>query len=594
MVARGSVGLALALILAPAALSAQVPRVRPQKGDSAAAQDTVGQYAALEAATRERAPAPPRIGGEGPLPGGTRLVFTRDSIDWGGALTLGDLIAQVPGVYLWRAGGVGRPEMVNYAARGQASIEVLLDGMPYGPLGPDSVAVDPATIPLELIDRVEIERWPSQLRVALYTRNNDRRAAKSNIVLAAGPSKLAHYAGFLERRSQGGVGFGGGFDFLKVPPPTGATGNYQHTGYWAQISYVPDVSHGIVLEYVGATLDRDAFSDGGVTGSRLEGGRGELRGRAFLGGRPDGTGLRLDLLGGRSSFDSMGVAQTIWRGGAAITYRTPLLSAATTALAANRWTKFDLSGRIGWTPVPLVVVALEGAWRAHDGDRTTRWAGARAGLQLPAHVELFASGRVGQMVAAPADPNSPEQDIKEAGAGLSWTTRRIGAEGRISHTAAFQPMAYQELPSIVTIAPSPATTWLSSSGYLRPLDWITVRGWYAQASNASPAGLPARHWAVMGTIRSQLLHTFRSGAFDLKLELGYEGWRAGVLGENGSASPVGLPEAHYVRSLVQVGIKSWSVFWESRNLSGEAVGYVPGYSVPKFSGMFGVRWGFLN
>lgn len=595
MVVRASVSLALALLLAPAVLPAQVPKFKPRQGDSTAvATDSADQYAALQAATRERVPVPPRLGGEGPLPAGTRLVFTRDSVDWAGALTLGDLIAQVPGTYLWRAGGVGRPAMVNYAARGSASIEILLDGLPYGPLGPDSVAVDPATIPLELIDRVEIERWPSLLRIYLYTRNNDRLAARSNIVLAAGPDKLAHYAGFIERRSRGGFGFGGGFDFLKVPPPAGATGNFQNTGYWAQVSYVPDARHGVVLEYIGMTLDRDEFSDGGPAGSRLEGGRGELRGRAFLGGRPDGTGLRLDLLGGRSSFDSMGVSQTIWRGGAALTYRSPLLSASTTALAANRWTSFDVSARAGWTPLPRLVLTAEGAWRAHDGDRTTRWAGARAGLQLPAQFELFASGRVGQMVAAPADPNSPEQDIREAGAGLSWNTRRIGVEGQVSRTAAFQPMAYQELPSIVSIPATPATTWLSSSGYLRPLDWITLRGWYAQASKVAPAGLPPRHWALTGTIRSHLLHTFRSGEFDLKLELGYEGWRAGVLGQDATSTAVALPEAHYVRSLVQVGIGSFAAFWESRNLTGETVGYVPGFFVPKYSGMFGVRWGFLN
>lgn len=592
---RARVGLAILLCLAPAVLEAQVDRPRPAKGDSGRGPaDSTASYARLMADTRTRVPVAPQLGAEGPIPASARVVFTRDSIDWAGALTLGDLLARIPGTYLLRAGGVGRPEPLNFAARGAASLEVLLDGMPYPPLGPDSVGVDPADIPLGVIDRVEVERWPSALRVYLYTRSHDRLAARSSIALAAGPDKLAHYEGFLERRFQGGFGVGAGGDFLKVPPPGSATGTFERTGYWLQASFIPDAGHGLVLEYLGNALNRDEFSDLAASGPRLEGRRGELRARAFIGGRPDGTGLRLDLLGSRSAFDSMAVDQTIWSGGAALSFRGPLLSASAMALAANRWTSLDLSGRASWTPTALLVLQAEGAYRRHDGGRETRWIGGRAGLELPANLELSASARVGKQVAAPAVAVSPEQDVQEAEGALTWSTRRLGAEARLARTAAFVPQAYQELPGLAALPDAPASTWVSAGGYLRPLDWITVRGWYAQASSPAPAGLPPRHWSMTGTIRTKLLRTFRSGAFDLKLELGYEGWRAGTLGLDDTSAPVPLGEAHYVRSLVQVAIESFSIFWESRNLTGETAGYVPGYQVPKFSGMFGVRWGFMN
>lgn len=592
---RASIALLAAALLLPSLLSAQVPKRGGKPRDSTrVAGDSLAEYERLQAATLARVAVAPRLGAEGPLPGSARMVFTRDSIDWSGAATLSDLLARVPGTYVLRAGGLGRPEPVNFAARGAASLEILLDGMPYSALGPDSVAVDPAEIPLAILDRVEIERWPSLLRVFLYTRNHDRLAARSSIALAAGPDKLAHYEAFLERRFQAGFGFGLGGGYLKVPPPGGATGTVQQTGYWAQVSYVPRADRGFVLEYVGNSLDRDEFSDGASIGPRLEGRRGEMRARAFLGGRPDGTGLRLDLLGSRSGFDSMAVTQTIWRGGAAVTYRAPLISASGMALAANRWTGLDLSARASWTPMPLLVLGAEGAYRTHDGARTTRWLGARAGLELPAGFELSATARTGQQVTAPAVPTSPEQDINEIEGAATWTTRRLGLEGRIARTAAFAPAPYQELVDIASIAPSPASTWLSAGGYLRPFDWFTVRGWYAQASDPAPDGLPPRHWSATGTIRTKFLRTFRSGAFDLKLELGYEGWRAGTLGQDAEGGIVPLGETHYLRSLVQVAIESFSVFWESRNLTGEAIGYVPGYQVPKFSGMFGVRWGFMN
>ena len=598
---RDSTLLLLAALLLPASVQAQVGKPRPRladstgnRADTAGVQDSVAAYEKLEAAARTRVPVAPRLGGEGPLPASSRIVLTRDSMDWSGAVTLADLLARVPGTYIWRGGGLGRPEMVDYAGRGTAALEVLLDGMPYDPIGPDSVAIDPATIPLGIVDRVEIERWPSTLRVMLYTPANDRLAARSHIVLAAGPGKLAKYEVSLERRFKGGFGIGAAGDYLKVPPPAGATGIFQRTGYWAQLSYVPSARTGLMLEYLGNSLDRDAFSDGVLTGPALEGRRGEMRARAFYGGRPDGTGLRLDLLGSRAGWDSMGVKQTIWRGGAALNLRAPLVAASGAVFLANRWTRLDASGRVSWTPLALVTLAGEGVYRRYDGARDAAWIGGRAGIGLPGGFELSATGRAGHVVSAPSLAASPEQPVREVEGALLWNTGRLGAEGRIARTKSFVPDVYQEFPGIVVAASTPGATWLTAGGFVRPLDWITVRGWYSQATTPAPDGAPPRHWSVTGTIRSRLLHTFRSGAFDLKLELGYEGWRAGVLGQDAGGAPVVLSEAHYLRSLVQVGIESFSVFWESRNLSDEAVAYVPGFRIPRFSGVFGVRWGFMN
>ncbi len=85
------------------------------------AEDTVDYTARfLEAQERValRVPVLARLEPPGPRPALTRTVFTRDSIEWGHASTVGDLLAQVPGVFLWRGGVVGRPEPVKIQARG--------------------------------------------------------------------------------------------------------------------------------------------------------------------------------------------------------------------------------------------------------------------------------------------------------------------------------------------------------------------------------------------------------------------------------------------------------------------------------------------
>ena len=101
----------LSLSLLPSLARAQVPEDSVY-ADSLA-EDTVNQTARfLEAQQKilERVPTMPALTPAGPRPALTRIVFTRDSIEWGHAATVSDLLAQIPGVYLWRGGFTGRPQ----------------------------------------------------------------------------------------------------------------------------------------------------------------------------------------------------------------------------------------------------------------------------------------------------------------------------------------------------------------------------------------------------------------------------------------------------------------------------------------------------
>ena len=152
----------------------------------------------------------------------------------------------------------------------------------------------------------------------------------------------------------------------------------------------------------------------------------------------------------------------------------------------------------------------------------------------------------------------------------------------------------RQASAFASIAPSGRSDWLTLSGRLAPLGWFSVRGWYADPRDGTPDGSPPRHYSGAATIRSKFLRRFPSGAFDLKLELGVEGWGAGVLGRDAGGIPVVLPAAQFVRGLIQVQLESFSVFWESRNLTNEPNGYVPGLRVPRYNGFVGIRWGFSD
>ena len=580
----------LAPIVRAETASAQVIDSLPRPADTSAARDSADEFERQQADILVRVPTMPRLAAEGPRPVSSRVVFTRDSIDWAGAATVGDLLARVPGVYLWRGGGIGRPELPNFAGRGAASVEYSLDGVPYLPLGPDSVSVDPALLPLGLVERVEIERWAGQLRVALHTRRHDRLAARSHIVLGAGARSLTMYQGAIERRFLSGFGFGGGAEYLKSPA---STGQYQNTQIWGYTSFVRSDRFGLELQYLGASPDRDAFSEGGVIGERHEGRRSDLLARAFIGRGTGGT-PRADLVAARSAFDSAGIDQSVSQLGGALSLRAATWSARAAAFRQSRWTSLDGSAALSWSPATFLTLAADGVYRQHDGARSSRWVGLRGGLVLPARLSLSASARSGQQVAAPSLPASIEQSVSEAEGTVSWDIGPIGAFAGYARTKSFAPPVFQAYPAIPLIAPSGRTDWVTVGGRLAPVSWFSIQGWLSDPRNGSPDGLPPKHYSATATIRSKFLRRFPSGAFDLKLELGVEGWDAGVLGRGAAGELVTVPSATFVRGMAQVQLQAFSAFVESRNMAGRATGYVPGFSIPRYTGFFGVRWGFNN
>ncbi|HET7039430.1 MAG TPA: hypothetical protein VFH97_06055, partial [Gemmatimonadales bacterium] len=122
------VGLAVALAAAgPRVARGQDPvrdTLRPPPPDSARAEipDSLRPPALLELLPMETPP--------GPLPPGTRLVFTRDSLLWLSGFTLADVLAEVPGVFVARTGFVGQPAPAFYGGRGMGAVEIFRDGVP--------------------------------------------------------------------------------------------------------------------------------------------------------------------------------------------------------------------------------------------------------------------------------------------------------------------------------------------------------------------------------------------------------------------------------------------------------------------------------
>src|SRR5213079_1524972 len=240
--ARGGVtrglGCAAVLLSLAAAAAAQVDttarrdttaRDSTARRDSAAA-DSLPRYLPVFPA-----PIPP-----GPAPCGTRYSFTADSFALSNIQTLSDLLAHIPGVYVARGGIYGAPEPVLYGGRGPAGLELFWDGVPYLPLGRDSLYLDPARISLAPLERVDVVVLPASLRVYLVTLRQRSTATASQVGVASGEISTANYRGAYLRRWRSGLGLSLVADYNNNDGVSGTANTpFNSVDLWLKAEYVP-------------------------------------------------------------------------------------------------------------------------------------------------------------------------------------------------------------------------------------------------------------------------------------------------------------------------------------------------------------------
>lgn len=563
--------------------------------DSARAAQTA-QY--LVAADEESTLMPliPRLGEAAPGPAGSRLVFDRDSLDWSGAETVGDLLSRVPGLYLWRGGWLGRPELPNYQGRGAGSVSYEIDGVPYLPIGPDSSAVDPALFSLSFLERVEVDRWPGLLRVRLYTTRQDRLAPHSRIGFAKGTSGMARYQAILERQFTSGFGYALAADYLNAPTLSGTSSDYRNTQIRAQGSWRISPHAGVIVQSLSNHPRREAFV--GIGGDTLElpekGRRSDLTLRGYLQRRNDGLGPRVDLIVSRSSWEGQGISQRITQAGVVGAIRKPTLGLRLQGFYRSDRTPVDLRASLGWTPAGILAADVEGGYQRHDGDRNSRWVAGRVGFQLPAGLRIGGSARVGKVVSTPALLDQSAQSITDLSAHAGFEFRRLGIDAAITRTSAFAPAAFEPFNRITGIRPSPRTDWLTLSGHLSPLNWLALSAAYADPTSGPIDGLPPKHLLATAAIRSRFLRTFPSGTLELKLQGTLENWSTGIIGTDATGAPVVLPSATFFRTLIQLRLGNLVFYVDQINLSRSIKSYVPGIAIPSLGNSIGFRWDFLN
>ena len=559
--------------------------------------NTTEKYLAAQSKAEARLPVLPQVGTAGPRPAMSRVIFTRDSMDWAMAETVGDLLQRVPGVYLWRGGWLGRTEYPDYRGRGPSSVEYRLDGLPYLPIGPDSLGVDPSFFSLSLYQRVEIERWPGGLRVHLFTRRHDRQAPGSRVGITSGDKQIARYIGFLHQRYSSGLGFGLGGERMVAPTATGDASDFDITNVWAQVGYVPDERFGVEAELVSSHPDRKAYiALQDTLELRTTGKRNDAQLRVFWRSSGSGQGLSVNGILGRTRWDGSGVTDKVRQGGVELEWRSPTLGLMLHGFNRSRITPWDLQARGSWAPIDRFAGEVEAGYQKHDGDRRSTWLAASGSLTLPLGLDLQGTLRQGSIVSAPALLAQSSQSLTDWQLTARWERPWVGLEGGYGRTDGFRPVAFRSFtPTVAGFATAAPANWVTVGWRLSPRRWLSFQGWYSDpAGKHPPDGIPATHSLTTATIRSKFWRTFRSGIFDFKAQLGYESWGDGVIGRDSTGAPIALEGASFWRTAIEIQIASVLIYWDRYNLQASRKSYVPGFRLLNFGSTFGVRWEFLN
>lgn len=587
-------GVALALLLlCGGAAGAQIDTLPPDTtaSDTTARDTTARDTSAVDLPTFPLEVVP------GPLASGMRYVFDADSLRFSNVFTLSDLLSHVPGVYVARGGFFGQAEYVLYAGRGARALEIFRDGVPYLPLGRDSLFIDPARISLAAVERVEVLPLPGVLRVYLVTRRQESTHAYSAVGIVSGERDIARYRATFAQRWRGGFGLA---LVVERPDIRGAPGtsssSFADDEVWVHAEYTRTPRFGVSYQVVSSSWDRDPENNlvDGWTFKRRD---GVLR----LFAAPSGAaqGLRVQLTLATTSTETETDSAAASRSNSQVVFDAAQVWGRAQASAAvrlsDRQRPLQVEARASWSPVRSVTLGAEARHSRYSGGRSGGRALAYGGLELPLGVVLRGEMVWSEELQAPLVSSDTPQETIDLAWALRWERRWVTLEVGGGRRDGFRPdSAPAGLRSIDSLGATPGTDFTRVAGAVRPVPWLSVAGWYVHPRTAAGDFEPPHHARVSATFFSRFLRAFPSGIFALRGEAAAESWSTGLVGGFTDGSRNQLIGATFLDYDLQLQIGDVTAYWVMRNAYAMRASYVPGLGYPKRVQYYGVQWHFKN
>jgi len=573
----------------------------PPLDSLAQGQDTSVANAEGEAGQAEWLPVPDPEVPPGPMVPGSRYTFTPDSLNWLSGVTLADLLTSIPGVYVARTGFLGQPEFVMYAGRGGGSLELYWDGVLLEPLGRDSLFHDPGRVNLTYLERVDVHVLPSTLRVYLVSARHADSTPLSSIRFMAGDFSTGGYAGLFQKRFPGGFSLNLAADFVGTEGATGTGRTDQTFDAWTRIDWIPSEKFGASYQLRSQNHKRDGigsaplFDVAGRFGTRTD-----QMFQIRSGSRPGGLGLGAETgvvssVWSSDTVDQLVPDQTVRQAFMALRYRTPNMTLGLRGRIGDARIESQLSGRFGWVPLPGIVLEGDARWTRHDRDRTSLVGNGSVGL-YGGPFSLVGTMQYGDAVQAPAITTDSAQQTLDKSIRAALRTQPLSGHVGIVWRDPYLPLPFPEVAVVSRFDTTRETTYLVANVRLASSRALALEGWYSNPLEGDPGNLqPPSHARIQATFRSKFWRTFRSGAFDLKVQISIDTWSEGIGGYDSGGNPVALPAATFWEGLIQIGLVDFSVFGDWRNMYNSKETYFPGLEyVRRIVFLWGVKWEFSS
>jgi len=537
----------------------------------------------------------------GPLPAGARYVFTEDSLLLLSSLTLSDLLTHIPGVYVARGGWYGQAEIALYGGRGPASFEIFVDGVPYLPLGRDSIYVDPARISLAAYERVDVLVMPAALQIYLVSLTHESSRPRTQIGIMTGRQDIAGYrAGYSKRARSGfGVSLVADWNSMGAGPTTSTTTSFGTSDFLLKAEYVPPGGRvGASFALFTSSWKRTATSDNlRVLGWRQD--RIDRVLRMFIAQRSDGLGWRVTttltstglshdtLLGGGRSVSSGALE-------ASLTGRKAMVVG--TARGGAGGMPSMLEARAGW--IGPLRVNLAGFFRQNlysDGREGVRAYGT-AGLPLPWGFSVRGEATWQKDVQSSLVTTDDLQEATDMAGWIRFDHPRLMVEAGRGRRDPFAPLGFGGgITPIDSLHPTPFTEFLAVRASVQVLPGLRLSGWYFDPLVGGGDFEPPHHARVSATFQSKFWRTFPSGIFNLRGEVAMESWtRWSLAGIDSSGTEHEINGASFVDTNIEMQLSGVTLFWMMRNANLMRASYVEGLSYPKAVQQWGARWYFTN
>jgi hypothetical protein len=524
--------------------------------------------------------------------GAGRYHWTRDELFAGGGLTLLELLERIPGATGFRSGWIAAPSHVTWLG-GAGRVRVFYDGIELEPFDERTGGLlDLAEIQLWTLEEVLVERGADELRVHLRSWRVDRTTTASRTDVFTGDEDTNFYRGFLGRRFEHGEAVQAGFQQY------GTTG--VPSGGGDELALIAR------LGWAGKGASIDAF---GIRARRQR----NVQFRVDEYQIPRVNSIRRDAYG-RIAFgdpDRGGWAQAVLASQAFTRERIDPATIPLDSVEGNR-SRSQLVAAGGWSSDIFRASVTSRTYSGEDGFQSV--SGRLSLDHRIAAVGAFAEWRDGDStsVGEVAARFSPFSFVSLSGvASLRRAPRGVDADDVLSARGEVGLRVRQlwftggvvTLDSMHVTAPVvfDSTFVSNDEGRVTAL-FGSIRGRVWRAIHAE---VFAFRWERQGFYRPQMqvrsdvyvrtrwLKKFPSGQFGALLSLRHD-YRGGISFPR-STGPLVARSSHELNSLLEIRLVDAVIFWRQRYTIGQQANeFVPGYTVPRQTTLYGVRWDFWN